>query len=108
MNQQATSRTTKSLTSNVGVSSLNLASLCVNDNPSQADQALSRRWGSAETRKAYDSLQSLADASDKYTRQDSMGSTSSAMQSSAIHVPQQWGYFVDSEIDDEMECDNFF
>jgi hypothetical protein len=92
------------------VSSLNLASLSMNecDSTTQSqDQRLSNGWGSQETRKAYTSLHELADCQDNshHGKPRVQRSNSRTSTSSTVVDQQAYDFFVS---DDEMDCDENF
>jgi hypothetical protein len=95
--------------SSSSVSSLNLASLSMNECDSTTlspVQRLSNGWGSQETRKAYTSLQTLADCQDNAHHGKSRQRSNSTTSSSSAVVDQQASDVFLS--DDEMDCDENF
>lgn len=112
MNQQQQASSQSRMTSaSFDVSILNFASLSINNDYqhlSAQEQAILRGWGSAETRKAYISLQHLANCNHQQQRTSSgivnTGSSNSLQSSSDCDS------FVGGVPDDDgMDCeDNFF
>jgi hypothetical protein len=109
--QQQASNQSRMMNANFDVSSLNLASLSINNDYqhlSAQEQALARGWGSAETRKAYTSLQDLANCNQHQQRTSSgLINTDS---SNSLQSSSDCDYFVGGVPDDDgMDCeDNFF
>jgi hypothetical protein len=117
--QQQASSQSRMTSASFDVSSLNLASLSINNNeyqhhPSAAqEQALSSRgWGSTETRKAYTSLRDLASCNhQQQAERPSSGLIKTPDDSSnSLQSASDSEYFVGGGSDnDVMDCDdNFF
>jgi hypothetical protein len=112
MNQQQQDSSQSRMTSaSFDVSILNLASLSINNDYqhlSAQEEALTRGWGSAETRKAYASLQDLANCN--HQQQQTSSGLANTGSYNSLQSSSDCDYFVGGVPDDDgMDCeDNFF